>query len=121
MTPILPILCRQIEDAIVVSIPAGNYGSTQVDRLRTFQTALADVMGSTANTKVILDMSAVEACGSGFLTCLDFVRSKLIANGRQLVVCGDRMGLLQTVQWSERMQCQRDLASALNLCSRQSA
>ena len=104
-------------DTVIVTVPVANYGSTNFDLLMRLDSAFADVAGNTASLSVILDLSAIEISGSHFLACLDSLEKQLASTGRRLVVCGDRTGLIQLVNWSDRMSYQRDLVSALNQCA----
>ena len=100
-------------DTILISVSAGNYGSLNIAKLRALRIALHATAVERSSSTVILDLSAVESCGSGFLTCLDSCYRALHKAGRCLIVCGDRTGLIEIVNWTERLQYQPDLHSAL--------
>lgn len=119
----LRLSLRHVEslDTVIVTVPAENYGSTNIDLLQSLDSAFADLAVNTASISVVLDLCAIEISGSHFLACLDSLEKQLASTGRRLVVCGDRTGLIQLVNWSDRMCCQRDLVAALNQCVLQPA
>lgn len=112
---------RQIDelDTVIVTIPARDFCSTNIEILQLLDLRLDQAANDTESETVILDLSAIEIAGSGFLTCLDSFQRQLSSAGRQLVVCGDQTGLIRLVNWTDRMRYQVDLTAALNSTSLQ--
>jgi len=123
MTTKINLYVRQFDtlNTVIVTIPGQNFGSTNVELLQVLHVSLDEAATGTDSETVILDLSDIEISGSGFLTCLDLFQRQLASAGRQLVVCGDRTGLIELVNWAGRMRYQVDLTAALNASALQPA
>lgn len=106
---------------LILELNSCAYGSLDLDRLKQLDSELRDISLISAADVVILDLSNVTTGGSGLLTCLGRFRDDLSQDGKRLIVCGDRVGLIAQVGWSQRMNLTADIRQALDRSLRAAA
>ena len=115
MTQSLCSICLIADSrTLVLQLASGTYGSLDLDRLEQLASDLRELSLISSADDVIVDLSAVKTGGSGFLTCLSRFCEDLALAGKRLVICGDQVGLIAQVGWSQRMNLQADLRHALD-------
>jgi anti-anti-sigma regulatory factor len=102
---------------LVVTLHAGSYGSLCGETLVRLAAELEAMTHESLAHTVVVDLARMEVGGTAFLTVLLNLRRRLERNEQQLIVCGDRTGLLRVVGWDELMNLQANLESALDLAA----
>lgn len=103
---------------LIVQLEPGSYDTLELDRLEQLTAEFREVCLLSSADEVIVDLSAVQTGGSGLLTCLGRFCDALSHAGQRLVVCGDQIGLIAQVGWSQRMNLEADLNQALERVAR---
>ncbi len=115
MTPSLCSICLIAHSrTLVIQLKSGTYGSLDLDQLDQLEAEFREHSLIHSADEVIVDLSAVKTGGSGLLGCLSRFRDDLSQAEKRLVICGDQIGLIALVGWSQRMNLRADLCQALD-------
>ena len=86
-------------------------GSARIATILLTQEQLVDLAGIIQTRALIVDLSKLESFGAALIGCLVAVGKRLKREGRELVICGDRLGLCKIVclnQLYPVVPCQSD-------------
>lgn len=122
LTVSLNVTISQEFDALIVVLPGTQYDSLldarTIDRVRQALVQLVDEM---QRTHLVLDLSTIRKFGAAFFGIVVAVAKRLRERGKQLVVCGDHLGMFHLANMHSLFPVSDDLRDALQWCSRSKA
>ena len=106
---------------VIFSVRGDSFGSLDLAKLAQLRADLAagGALLATGRDRVVVDLSAVTMFGTGFLRELFLWIPTLNCPPEDVIVCGDRLGLLKVSATDRWMIVRADLAAALELIQAQ--
>lgn len=104
-------------DAVIVTLRGETYGSLEEAKLEQLGADLATAQTTSAlgSCRVVVDLSGISMIGSAFVRVLYTWIGKLGCAPANVIVCGDRTGLLKLCATDRWLTVRPDLVAALDL------
>lgn len=104
---------RNPSRAVVIRLMERDLGSSRYETIDRISEQMIDVARNNPARRLIVDLSSVAYFGAAFLGVLVRLANHVRQLGKQLVVCGDRLGLLSLSQLDLLFPVKEDVSQAL--------
>lgn len=118
LTSSLNVTISQQFDALIVLLPGPRYDSfSDRSKIKRLRQSLAELVDETQRTHLVIDLSSTRQFGAALLGTVVALSKLLRQRGKQLVVCGDHLGLFRLTNLHSLFPVSDDLQDALRWCS----